>query len=239
MLQVYITGTGKGLGKAIAEVLLERDDTVVFGLSRQQTIFNDRYHHHTIDLSKPHLVKDFKFEVLPKVTKVVLLNNAGQLGNVNHFGQMDPDAMIDAYNVNLLAPALLTNSFVQTFGQNAIEKVVINVTSGAAQNPYDGWATYCSSKAALDMLTRVGAQEQQIEKNPYPFTYLSVAPGVVDTHMQADVRASNPQGFSNLKRFHDLQQEGKLYSPAAVAKAYLDIIDNPSSVPSIIHRVVL
>jgi hypothetical protein len=56
--------------------------------------------------------------------------------------------------------------------------------------------------------------------------------------MQADVRASNPQGFSRLQRFQDLQQTGKLYPPEAVAQAYLAIIDNPKSVPTI-YRVEL
>ena len=44
----YITGTSSGLGKAIAEKVLQRDGALVFGYARRNTIQHPRYHHHFI-----------------------------------------------------------------------------------------------------------------------------------------------------------------------------------------------
>ena len=92
---------------------------------------------------------------------------------------------------------------------------VINISSGAARKPYPGWAVYCASKAALDRYSEV----LQVEA---PFAQIaSIAPGVLDTAMQADIRQSTAEDFPNIQRFIDLHAEQALSSPLAVAKQIL------------------
>ena len=91
----------------------------------------------------------------------------------------------------------------------------INISSGAARKPYPGWAVYCASKAALDRYSEV----LQVEA---PFAQIaSIAPGVLDTAMQADIRQSTAEDFPNIQRFIDLHAEQVLSSPLAVAKQIL------------------
>ena len=75
--------------------------------------------------------------------------------------------------------------------------VVINVSSGAAVNPFAGWSAYCASKAGLSILTRVLAIEESDARGIRVYGF---APGVVDTEMQAFNRANRMNEVGDLKR---------------------------------------
>ena len=62
----------------------------------------------------------------------------------------------------------------------------MNVSSGAAHHPLEGWGAYCASKAALAMLTRQCA----LEAGDKGVRVYGFAPGTVDTQMQEMIRAS-------------------------------------------------
>jgi NAD(P)-dependent dehydrogenase (short-subunit alcohol dehydrogenase family) len=72
--------------------------------------------------------------------------------------------------------------------------VVVNISSGAAGHAMEGWSAYCCSKAGLAMLTQVIAHEHA-NIRAYGFR-----PGVVDTDMQSQIRASGINRVSKLKR---------------------------------------
>ncbi|MBO1261745.1 SDR family NAD(P)-dependent oxidoreductase [Bordetella holmesii] len=101
------------------------------------------------------------------------------------------------------------------------ERRIINISSGAGRNPTAGWGVYCATKAAVDMYSRV----LKTEHGASGVRVVSLAPGIVDTGMQADIRSSDPQAFPGLTRFQDFHATGKLSAPADVAAnslAYLD-----------------
>ena len=79
---------------------------------------------------------------------------------------------------------LLMDAFVPHPKELACPKLVVNISSGAAKRPIEGWSAYCSAKAGLDMATRTLALEQSRETNPV--RVLSFAPGIVDTRMQEE-----------------------------------------------------
>ena len=239
MNHVFVTGTGSGLGKAIAETLLQQGGYTVHGMSRQQSIEHARYLHTTLDLSHAEAAKRFAFPVIEASDRVVLVNNAGLLGDARHLGDLDAQGIVDTYMVNVVSPAVLVNAFVNAYKHLPAVKIIINLSSGAAQSPYDGWSTYCSSKAGLEMLTKVGDQEQQLDALPYPFQFFSIAPGVVDTGMQDKVRQSDQKGFSRLQKFINLKNEGQLYKAEDVAREFARIIADTSLVPGAVHRIVL
>ena len=98
--------------------------------------------------------------------------------------------------------------------------MIINVSSGAASKVTDGWSLYGSSKAALDHASLHAAKEMEL--NGMTNTHIfSVAPGVVDTHMQAKIRAVSKQSFSMVDRFIDLHKTNALDTPEHVAQKYL------------------
>ncbi len=235
MTHYFITGTASGIGKALAELILQKKAGKVTGLSRRKTIDHQDYTHLTIDLSDREQLEKFAFPHTPQADRVVLVNNAGQIGDIKRIGKADNRAIIDLFTVNMIAPAVLMNLFMGTYRNFKGEKVVLNVSSGAANYPIDAWAAYCASKAALDMFSNTVALEQRIENTG--FSIFSVAPGVVDTEMQDDIRQSSSKEFSRHDDFVRLKKTGELTPASAVAKKYFDIIENPSKYDEIVFSL--
>jgi len=234
----YITGTSRGIGKAIAKSLLEdHTDNRVIGISRNSTIIHDNYRHINLDLSDLKAVSIFSFDNLPDAKKIVLINNAGTLGEVKHLGNLSNEIIIKGLSVNMIAPTLLVNNYLSAYQNKPVEKIIINVTSGAAQNPYDGWGIYSPGKAAIDMLSKVADIEQKTKE--YATTVLAIAPGVVATEMQTYMRELDEKDFNRKNKFIDLYEKNQLYNPKDVAKSFLKIINNPESVEGVINRISL
>ncbi len=235
----YITGSSSGIGKALAEELLTDPNNVVHGISRSETIKHERYRHTTVDFAWQEAVLNFSFEQHPDDTKrIVLVNNAGTLGDMGYLGELKDEDIAASLNVNLIAPAILTNKFLHQFTNHPGEKVIINITSGAATAAYDGWSVYCTSKAGIDMLTRVGHAER-IRRGDSKTHILAVAPGVVDTAMQTQIRSTTEEQFSRVEKFHELKNNQQLYMPADVARQLAAIIANPATATDVVSRISL
>jgi benzil reductase ((S)-benzoin forming) len=237
MNYIYITGTGSGIGEALAKALLKDKNNKVIGLSRHQTIEHRNYLHIEVDLSKISLIRRFRFERIEKADKIVLVNNAGTLGQVAHIGEMNTLSMVRAYNVNFMAPVIITNEFIKYFRDHPAFKTVINISSGAAQRAVDGWGVYCSSKAGLEMYTRVLDEELHLDGRTDEMKVFSIAPGVVDTPMQEHIRSTEESDFSTVERFRALKEEGELRSPQQVARELKAVIDQPEAYNELIFRL--
>jgi benzil reductase ((S)-benzoin forming) len=223
----YITGASRGIGKALAQRALEKEDAHVYGISRSHSIEHDRYTPLTLDLSDIEAVKEWEPQRHENIDELVLINNAGTLGSIKPVGKDDDEAIRKSFDLNLIAPAILSNKFIARFQDLEAKKLIVNVSSGAAQNAIDGWSTYCASKAGLDMFGKVVDEEQRIHQNSKPFRNLSIAPGVVETRMQEEIRGSSREDFSSVDRFRDLKENEELADPAAVAEKYFRIMDDP------------
>lgn len=234
---IYITGTSKGIGNALAIELLKDLNNKVIGISRHQTIHHSNYIHFNIDLANIEQLKSFKFKIPPGIKKVVLVNNAGTLGEVNYTGSFSADMISNTMNINLVAAMILTNDFIKAYQDAAVPKLVINITSGAANNPYDGWSMYGAAKAGLDMFTKAVELEQKNKKHPVKI--LGIAPGIVDTSMQEQIRKSKPENFSHKQKFIDLKNQNQLYNAIDVAQKLAAIIKDPYSVGNTISRISL
>src|SRR5579872_6128150 len=154
----FITGASKGLGKAIAEELLRKENNKVIGIARTNTIAHPHYSHHSLDLGDIDKLKRTINSLsidLTDATSIVLINNAGLLGQVGRIGEIASESIEEVVRVNITAPAILMNEFISRYRTYPCMKVIINVSSGAGKRPIDGWGAYCASKAALDMLSMV------------------------------------------------------------------------------------
>ena len=128
----------------------------------------------------------------------------------------------------------LSSHFIRMSTGITVPKVIVNISSGAAQRPMWGWSTYCSTKAAIDMFTRVAALEQEDRENPV--RVLAFAPGIVDTPMQEKIRNTGPEDFRDRDTFISYKQEGQLLDPSVVAKRLREIIlDESVENGSILH----
>lgn len=232
----YITGASKGLGKALAEHALQDENARVIGISRSNSIEHQHYRHVQLDLSNTDAVADFKFENHADATRIVLINNAGTIGQVKYVGRMNTEIIVSEYNTNLISPTILCHLFIEAYQESNAEKMILNVSSGAGKSPIDGWGTYCASKAGLDLFSRVAAKEQSIENNN-PVRIWAVAPGIVDTDMQKTIRSSEVADFSRLEDFVDYKESGKLADAASVAAKYFQIIESPEKFEEVLCSV--
>ncbi len=229
----FITGTSSGIGKGLVNELLKNEENQIFGYARSKVSFNNgRYTHQTIDLAQKENLLNFTFPEVENFDRVVLINNAGLLNPIQYIGRQDNNELADLLTVNLIAPAVLTNTFLKTFSSENYTKIVLNIGSGAANLPYDGWSAYCSSKSGLHMHTRILKEEidKENRQNTYAFCIL---PGIIDTQMQNLIRKQDVTNFSYKSKFVELYEENQLVQPAQTAKQLMKIIENPSQYETI------
>ena len=212
-----ITGTGSGIGKALAELLLDKNYKVI-GYSRTNQIIHTNFTFIKIDLSD--LVATERL-VFPKAneSEVLLVNNAATIGTIVPFNKKKTKDIINEYQLNLITPTLLCNKFINTYKKNS--KLLINLGSGAANSPIPSWSTYCTTKAGLDMLTQVITEE-----NHENLTVFSIHPGIVDTNMQKKIRETKPDLFPLLSKFTSYYNNNELENTETVAKKLYYIIQN-------------
>ena len=153
------------------------------------------------------------------------INNAGVLDPIGPLADADPGAVDRQVATNVLGVVHGTATFARHVRGRPGEGVLVNVSSGAATSPYRGWATYCAAKAAVEMLTEVVG----LEESGAGLIAYAVAPGVVDTDMQARIRATPAGRFPDVDRFQRLYEDGELSDPAWVAACVLERCLDPAT----------
>ena len=223
--KAIVTGHTKGLGKALAEELLTRKIPVL-GLARGlsddlPTQFPDLFTQVQLDLSNvPELqawlagaqLRDY----LDGCEQALLVNNAGVVQPVGALHLQDPAEVAMAVSLNVAAPLMLSAAVATAMLGKQVR--ILHVSSGAARSAYPGWSVYCATKAALDHHARAVALD-----GVDGVRVCSLAPGVIDTDMQAAIRATPADRFPMRERFMDLKRDGALVSPADCAR---EVISN-------------
>lgn len=222
-----VTGHSRGLGAALAARLLEQGIPVL-GLSRAghpalAERFPERLREARLDLADTAALLDWLdqpqlAEALSGVERVFLINNAATLQPVGPLGTQDGATLARAVALNVAAPLLLCNA-VAAASPAARERRLLHISSGAARTAYPGWSVYCASKAALDQHARACALD-----NLPGLRIASLAPGVIDTGMQAEIRSTPLQAFPLRPRFEALQREGQLSRPDDCARRVIDYL---------------
>ncbi|MEA2043107.1 MAG: SDR family NAD(P)-dependent oxidoreductase [Bacteroidota bacterium] len=233
----FITGTSRGIGKSLAELYLKNENNRVFGYSRSQSIQHKHYTHHKTDLSRLEQLEVFSFPNLKEANKIILINNSGVINKIARFGKQNTEGIISDYTVNITAPAVLMNAFIRKYQTLEIPRIILNISSGAARRAIDAWGTYCSSKSGLDMITEVIAEEQKFQEQKHRIKVYSVAPGVIDTKMQDQIRATDENEFSNVQRFLDLKKNNELSTPDETAALLDKVIQNPENFSDVLTDV--
>jgi NAD(P)-dependent dehydrogenase (short-subunit alcohol dehydrogenase family) len=150
--------------------------------------------------------------------RVFLINNAGLLTPIALVGSQDDAQILQAVSANVGAALVLANAVVRAASE-AADRRIVHISSGAARSAYAGWNVYCATKAALDHHARCMAIEQEGVSNPVRIA--SLAPGVIDTEMQAQVRSTSVEAFPMRPKFDAMKESGSLQSPQDVAKRLL------------------
>ena len=171
-----------------------------------------------VDVTDRHALERFAASVVARFGCIDLwVNNAGLLGPVGPLAESDPAPLARAVEVNVTGALHGSAVFAAHVRSRPGPGVLVNISSGAATKPYEGWAVYCASKAAVDQLTRVVA----LEEARHGLAAYALAPGLVDTDMQATVRSADEAAFPEVERFRRAAEEHRFNSPAWVAEHIL------------------
>jgi NAD(P)-dependent dehydrogenase (short-subunit alcohol dehydrogenase family) len=220
MRAAIVTGVSRGLGESLAHVLLEQGFHVLgIGRSSGTRLTGPNYRFTAFDFAYPARVGDvlrasFADLAAKQPAYVCLVNNAAVGTPVGVLGKLDAGAIADSVAVNLTAPVALCDLFCRVFADDAVERRIINVSSGAAGNAMPGMANYCIAKAGLEMLTRVLAAEQRGDR----FRAVTVRPGIIDTGMQEQMRSQPKEVLPGVALFEGFHKGGHLVPPDTTAR---------------------
>ncbi len=198
-----VTGASRGIGLAAAEalaaegaglMLLARSADAITSLAGRLRRAGVRAEAMTCDVSEYSQVQTAVARTRETFGRVdILVNNAGVIDPIGPLASVDPAAWAHAADINFKGVffgirAVLPDMRAQRSG------VIVNLGSGAAHNPLEGWSQYCSSKAAVAMLTRC----THLENRGRGIRAFGLSPGTVATDMQRRIKASGINAVSQM-----------------------------------------
>jgi benzil reductase ((S)-benzoin forming) len=218
-----ITGASRGLGAGLATRLAAAGLRLGLCARTQPPVpAGTEAVSRAVDVTDAGQVDRFAAEVVERFGCIDLwINNAGVLDPIGPLADADPQALVHHMAVNVNGVLFGTRAFARHVRQRPGNGVLVNVSSGAGRSPREGWAAYCASKAAVDMLTEVVA----LEGRPDGLRAYALSPGLVDTDMQALIRSTPIEAFPSVERFQRAHQQGSFNSPAWVAEYVFALLD--------------
>ncbi len=238
-----LTGASRGLGLAMArQILSRRAPQTLLTLQRQPApelaslaqANGHRLLAWAVDLAEPLAVAQQLEQALAAwevagIDRATLINNAGVLSTPGAASDTDAAELVRAIRVGLEAPLLLMAAFLRITRnwparmQRGVR--VLNVSSGLGRYAMAGSAAYCGAKAGLDHASRALALEEA--QQPQPARIVSLAPGVIATDMQVQLRSQSAERFPDGARFQGLHQHGQLATPEEAATRVLAWLERP------------
>ena len=213
---VFVTGGSSGIGLALARAVPWQDARVVV-VSRRGA---PGLEHVRADLadpaSWPAVAELFAREMKGYTGDgVVCIHSAGTLDPIGFAGEVDAEAYARQVLLNAASPQVIGDAFLRAAHGTRAPCTFLVISSGAARNVYEGWSAYCAGKAAVDHWVRtVGAEQTRRGGHA---RVLAIAPGVVESPMQEQIRATAERDFPEVERFRALKREGALRPADEVA----------------------
>ncbi|TKC88828.1 SDR family oxidoreductase [Trinickia terrae] len=225
--KALVTGHTRGIGAALAEQFLARG-IAVLGVSRSRHAtlaerFPELLDEAELDLAdlarvEQWLAGDALRHFARDAQRLVLINNAGTVQPIGPCEVQDAREIARAVSLNVATPLMFASAFAAV-SAGLEDRRIVHVSSGAARNAYAGWSIYCATKAALDHHARSVA----LDRSP-ALRICSVAPGVVDTGMQAEIRGMGIDRFPLRGKFDDLKRSGLLATPGQSASKLIGYV---------------
>jgi benzil reductase ((S)-benzoin forming) len=234
---VILTGASRGLGQAMAAQYLA-GGAFVLGLSRRESAElkpsgAGGLEQWPADLADALPVAerlgawlaDFERRAAGRLPpRVRVIHNAAMISEPGDVAASAPDDLARSLRVGLEAPVALTAAFLRaTAHWTASDRRVLFVSSGLGRRPMAGAAAYCAQKAGLDHFARALALEEGAR--PHGARVASVAPGIIDTDMQKQLRGADPKHFAGQGTFAGFHNSGALDSPAAAAAKVIALLE--------------
>ena len=232
-----LTGASRGMGLSMARQLLTAGHTVLCisrttqdALAQHAEQSGATLLQWTHDLAESTTLstrlKGWLREQVGKAWRsVTLINNAGVIARIVPLSEADASDLARALRVGLEAPMLLTAAFLRATEGWPAERRVLNISSGLGRRAMASQAAYCAAKAGMDHFTRCVALEEAQKTGGAKVC--SLAPGVMDTDMQLQLRSADLAAFPDRDSFARLKSDGQLTSPDEAARRVLAFLARP------------
>ena len=195
-----LTGASRGMGLAMAEQLLAPGHTLLC-ISRQ---------------ANPTLAERAQARGAQRMQWTEDLAQAeAVIPPIAPLSLSDPAELAHALRVGLEAPMMLSAAFLSATGHWPATRKILNISSGLGRRAMASQSAYCAAKAGMDHFTRCLALDEALK--PRGAKVCSLAPGVIDTDMQVQLRSADDALFPDRKGFAGLHQGGQLTSPDEAA----------------------
>ena len=230
-----LTGASRGMGLGLAQQLLKSGNTLICiarstnpDLAAESKAAGATLEQWQQDLSQgeqaAHQLQAWLQAQGPQAfASATLINNAGVIPRIAPLSaSANPQDLADlahALRVGLEAPMQLTAAFLGATDAWTVPRKVLNISSGLGRRAMASQAAYCAAKAGMDHFTRCVALDEALK--PHGAKVCSLAPGVIDTDMQVQLRGADPAAFPDRQNFANLKTGGQLTSPADAATRVL------------------
>lgn len=226
-----LTGASRGLGRAMAEQLLQpghrllaiarHADPALAALAAERGAELTAWALDLADAPAAAARLQAWLAAQPPAD-AALINNAAALSEPAPLRDGDAAELSNAVRVGLEAPLLLTAAFLHATAAWGTDRRVLNISSGLGRRAMAGSASYCAVKAGLDHFSRVVALEEAARADGAKGARIvSLAPGIIDTDMQVQLRSADRTRFPDGAQFAAFKAEGRLDSPAVAAAKVL------------------
>ena len=232
-----VTGASRGMGLAIARQLLMPGNTLLCISRSTNDSLTLQANQHGVTLvqwpqdlalsaaASARLEQWLREQAVATFASATLINNAGVIPRIGPLSDAQADDLSRALRVGLEAPMQLTSAFLRATAHWPSERKVLNISSGLGRRAMASQAGYCAAKAGMDHFTRCVALEEALKPNGAKVC--SLAPGVIDTDMQTQLRGADSAAFPDQSSFIKLKTSGSLASPEDAAQRILTFLARP------------
>ena len=237
-----ITGTSRGLGAAMAEQLLAPGHTLLCISRGTHDMLGAKAVQNGAHLAQwprdladaPRVADEVEtwlrtFDAR-RFGEAALINNAGVITRPGPIDACSTAELSAALRAGLESALLLTAAFLratrpwQAMRQGHVK--VLNISSGLGRRAMAGSTPYCAAKAGMDHFSRAAALDEahRLATQGAGAKIVSLAPGVIDTDMQMQLRGADAAGFPDQGSFLNLQASGQLATPHEAAAKVLKFL---------------
>lgn len=227
-----LTGASRGMGLAMAQLLLQPGHTLLCVSRHTQPSLNELVDtiedatlaQWSLDLhdgagASAQLGKWLGLFLGDEFDSATLINNAALVPRIAPLRDLPSSEIATVLRVGLEAPMQLTSAFLRATENWGGARKVLNISSGNGRRAVASMASYSAAKAGMDHYSRVVALEEALKPNGAKIC--SLAPGVIDTDMQTQVRETAAENFPDKAVFVEYKNSGQLLTPEAGAKRVL------------------